>query len=138
MGSLAEAINKASADLVKTKKSLVFAYESTLYDIGESLVFFTPIKTGLASSNWNVSFVGHIPTERGIQSGIKGKASLDAISGQVKNMKVGKTALFSNPVDYIDDLEDGTSRQAPAGMVQPTKYRIEGIWLKNLKKFNVI
>ena len=137
MISLAQAAKDAAIATRRTRSFLVLSYHATLYDIGESLVFFTPYKTGLASSNWNVG-TAPISTERKVTEGIKGQASLNAMLSQVQHISMGTSAIFSNPIDYIDKLESGTSRQAPAGMVTPTRVRIDDIWIKNLKEFNII
>ncbi len=134
--SLAAAANNAAKALKEVKIDLTHCYKETLYDIGDALVFYTPLKTGLASSNWNVG-KGRISTVRNPKEGLKGTASLEAIESQIEVFNLGDTALFSNPVDYIDDLENGTSRQAPAGMITPTKARIDDIWLSNLRKYNL-
>ncbi len=135
--SLTKAAEDAAKAVKEVKVDLTHCYRETLYDIGDSLVFFTPLKTGLASSNWNVG-KGRISTVRNPKEGLKGTASLQAIGSQVSSINLGDTAIFSNPVEYIDDLELGTSRQAPAGMITPTKARIDDIWLSNLKKYNLI
>ena len=137
MTTLAEAAESVIADLKATKNALVASYQDTLFDIGDSLVFFTPLKTGLASSNWNVS-TGQKPTEREVLTGVKGTASLKAMRTQVKSITAGSTAIFSNPVEYIGDLEAGSSPQARAGMVTPTLTRIEGFWLENLRSYGIL
>ena len=136
--SIGDAARKSIASLKETRQGLTSAYQDTVYDIGESLVFFTPLKTGLASSNWGVSNSGSKSVERDVVSGTKGKASLDAILSAIPSLDFSKVTIFNNPVDYIDDLERGTSPQARAGMITPTKARITDLWLKNLKKHKVI
>lgn len=136
--SLAQGALQAAKELKRVRQDLTLCFRETLIDIGEALVFYTPIKTGLASSNWNVTDTGSIPLERQPIEGKKGAASIDAITVQVQSIKIGGVLVYSNPVDYIEDLEKGSSRQAPAGMVTPTKLRINGIWLANLKKYNLL
>ena len=139
MTSLAEAAKAAAASLTKMKKDLELSYQDTIVDIGGSLIFFTPIKTGLASSNWMVSNSGALGAERTVVEGEKGLASLRGIQSEVVNLELGKVAIFGNPVDYIDDLEGGSSQmQAPAGMVTPTVPRINRLWLTNLEKYKLI
>ena len=136
--SLGQAAKAAIAELKRTKANLVLAYQATLYDIGKTLVFYTPIDTGLASSNWNVSNKGRISTIREPVEGDKGTAALEAMAIQVKDLQPGTAATFNNPVDYTPDLEDGFSRQAPAGMITPTKPLIDAMWLNNLRQYNLI
>lgn len=132
------AINGVVKELKGVRDNLTLSYQNTLYDIGSTLVYYTPIKTGLASSNWNVTSGGKAGNLREPVRGEKGTASLTAISYQVQGIDAGEKALFYNPVEYIDDLEDGYSRQAPAGMVTPTLANVEDIWISNLKKQKLI
>lgn len=136
--SLATAAGEMIKDLQRVVENITLCYQATLYDVGATLVFYTPIDTGLASSNWNVDNVGTISIEREPIEGVKGLAALRAISGQVKLMKLGDTAIFSNPVDYIPKLEAGISRQAIGGMIIPTASRVDDIWLTNARKFKLI
>lgn len=136
--SLAAAALDAVAALKETRDNLAISYRDTIYSIGESLVFFTPLKTGLASSNWGVSNTGSKSVEREVQDGVKGKASLEAFSKMIPLLDFSKVAIFNNPVEYIDELEKGTSPQSRAGMVTPTKARVSDLWLANLRKNKVI
>lgn len=133
--SLAQAAREFAKELERTKDNLVLSYQMTLFDIGKTLVYYTPIDTGLASSNWNVSNTGGISAIREPEEGPKGQAALDAMFKQSQQIEIGKVAIFNNPVDYIPDLEDGFSRQAPAGMVTPTVPLIGDIWLSNFNKY---
>lgn len=138
MISLAQGALNAARELLGIKKGIEDAYVHTIRDIGESLVFYTPFRTGLASSNWNVSGNGNTSPERPVVEGIKGESSIQAIAAQSLGLKLGVTATFSNPVHYIDDLERGTSRQARGGMVTPTISRVNDLWLLNLEKQKII
>lgn len=136
--NFAAAISGVVKELKGVRDNLTLSYQNTLYDIGSTLVYYTPIKTGLASSNWNVTPKGKAGDIRQPVRGEKGLASLTAISYQVQGIDAGEQATFYNPVEYIGDLEGGSSRQAPAGMVTPTISNVEDIWIKNLKKQKLI
>lgn len=138
MASLSEAIRDSIKELKRVKENLILSYEATLYDIGGTLVWYTPLKTGLASSNWNVTNSERSEPVREPSGFEKGRAALDAMQGQIKQLKLGSEIIYYNPVEYIDDLEGGSSRQAPTGMISPTLARINGIWVQNLEYFKVI
>ncbi|MBW2636059.1 MAG: hypothetical protein JRC86_00790 [Deltaproteobacteria bacterium] len=85
----------------------------------------TPVKTGKARINWKVNFGTFKPTVR------KGPgtprveanrqlASTEALinaANRIKGWKVGSGSIYiGNGVDYIFDLDRGTSRQALSGM----------------------
>lgn len=132
------AVGGVVTELKRVRDNLALSYQNTLYDIGSTLVYYTPIKTGLASSNWNVTPRGTMTTQRQPIKGEKGAAALTAISYQVQGIQAGQQATFYNTVEYIDDLEGGSSRQAPSGMVTPTLTNIDNIWIENLKKSKLI
>lgn len=136
--NFAAAIKGVVTELKGVRDSLTLSYQNTLYDIGSTLVYYTPIKTGKASSNWNVTSASKSYNIREPVNGEKGLSSLTAISYQVQGIDAGETATFYNPVEYIEDLENGYSRQAPSGMVTPTMPNIEDIWISNLRKNKVI
>lgn len=137
--SLSAAIKATVSELEMIKQDLIISYQVTLYEIGKLLVFHTPIDTGRASSNWNVSSGQETEKERDPNdSGVKGELSIEAMSYQVKDLHEHLEALFYNPVEYLIDLDRGFSKQAPAGITQITANQIEKIWVKNLKENGLI
>lgn len=134
--SLAQMVARATKDLQEVKKNIEVSYKATLYQIGNTLVFYTPIDTGLASSNWNVVKEGQsAPAEREPVEGSKGLAALDEIALQVVSLKGGTPVVFVNPVEYIIDLDQGSSGQNRAGMTIPTASRVPDIWVGNFNNF---
>jgi hypothetical protein len=134
-------LSSAADDLIKELRginnNILLCYKATIYDTGSLLVYYTPIDTGLASSNWNVGNIGQVSIEREPIKGVKGLAALQEISRQVDSLVIGRDAYFRNPVDYISDLEAGTSKQARGGMINPTASRVDDLWMKNAKVFNL-
>jgi hypothetical protein len=89
------------------------------------VVLRTPVKTGAARINWKLSIgtpktnllkgpsTPRVDTNRNIASA---KALADAANA-IKGWKEGKGSIFiANPVEYIHDLDRGTSQQARSGM----------------------
>jgi len=89
------------------------------------VVLRTPVDTGRARINWKLSFgtpkasqiegpdTEKVETNRQIAST---KALVDA-ANKIKVWKIGKGNIFiANPVGYINDLDEGSSGQARAGM----------------------
>lgn len=136
--SLTQGIEGSLKELRRVKANLTLSFQDTLMDVGESLIFYTPLKTGLASSNWNMTDSTTVSSQRQPEGGTKGAAAISAMQSQVTSIDIGGITTFYNPVDYIDDLERGTSTQAPAGMITPTKVDIQSQWLRNLYKYNLI
>ncbi len=89
----------------------------------QRLVMLSPVDTGHFKRNWQVS--ANFPTSREVPGVDKdgylvlGEAE-QKLSMLVKVPYVG-TLWFNNNVDYAYDLEMGSSRQAPHGMIGVTK-----------------
>ena len=88
-------------------------------------VLRTPVQTGRARINWKLSAkrpkwgvkegpaTGKVATNRQVASA---EALINA-SNAIKNWKVGDGNIFiANAVDYIGELDTGTSAQARSGM----------------------
>jgi hypothetical protein len=84
------------------------------FDLLRRIVFKTPVDTGRARGNWQTSTSGSNDSE---VTGV----GLDPISiaGPIiaGALPYGQITLFNN-VKYIRRLEDGSSQQAPLGMVK--------------------
>lgn len=100
--------------LVKVIKKLSF-------DGFKNLVQITPWKTGRARSAWQVSVNG-APNEV-LYGGQKGVLYTSAPYVAPK-VKVGDIVHLYNNVFYTKFLEQGSSKQARAGMVEPTHLKI--------------
>ncbi len=91
----------------------------------KAAVLTTPVKTGRARTNWRVSF-GKASTalvappntpNRNVNREVAGARALIEAANQIARWKVGSGNIYiGNPVDYILDLDRGTSKQALRGM----------------------
>ena len=84
------------------------------------IVMRTPVDKGHARANWNVA-VGQ--PDRSITEGNDaGGGSTVSRGTQVVlgDFQAGQRLFITNAVDYVDELENGSSRQAPEGMVRVT------------------
>lgn len=99
----------------------------TALAVDQAVVLSTPVDTGRARSNWRVS-LGSRP--RGVinpyspGSGLgrgeqqNAQAAMAQAAAAVAQRRDGQDIYISNNVPYIGKLNDGSSRQAPAGFVQ--------------------
>lgn len=79
----------------------------------------TPVDTGRARGSWQV-LIGAAPTtETGVLDKT-GSQALQAGLAVLANVKAFDVIYISNPVHYVVYLENGSSKQAPAGMVDVT------------------
>jgi hypothetical protein len=120
---LADRMRKIDKELPQQLNSLIIR---AAWRVLDDLVTITPVDTTAALSNWQVSVntpVGNtIPAyvlgEHGSTYGESLLAALEAGSRTIQNKQPGQVLFISNLVDYITDLNDGSSRQAPANFVE--------------------
>lgn len=90
----------------------------------------TPRDTGRAANSWIVS-VGE-PDDTVADQGAGGRTGdppnafqLAEAAARLRALKAGDDSYVQTNLDYPQYLEDGSSRQAPAGMVRVTVMEIE-------------
>ena len=94
------------------------AVRKIAFDAFGMVVKKTPVDTGRARGNWNVSVDS---VNRNVDKEAKRQQSPDIKKGDGL-----KPIYITNSLDYIHDLENGTSKQAPNGMVAITVNEIRG------------
>lgn len=120
---LAESMGKLS---VKIEKEASRAAIETALAIVGNLVQVTPVDTSNAISNWQTSLDSPITNEiRPYYPGHAGSTQTESAVGALEQShdalsfkKPGQPIWIANNADYIRDLNDGSSRQAPAGFVE--------------------
>lgn len=100
----------AKADLVVRKIVL---------EVYASLVYKSPVDTGRFRGNWNISMAGFDPTVR-VEGFTKDSLPIIAKASHEVERYQGGRIYISNNLPYARRLEDGYSKQAPAGMVRIT------------------
>lgn len=86
----------------------------------------TPADTGRAISNWKISLLTspsfsifpYAPGRLGNTKDANINATIATASPIIASIKLGQVVMITNSVDYVQDLNDGTSKQQPAGFVQ--------------------
>lgn len=94
--------------------------------LARELILGTPVDVGTARSNWQVGTTpGASPrgayapgSKLGIGEGQNAAAAIAAAYAAVDATPTGADLYVSNPLDYIDELDKGHSRQAPPGLVK--------------------
>lgn len=88
-------------------------------DLYRAIVEKTPVDTGRAKASWGLS-TNHAEDIRNNPDGYTGSEIRQIVSENVSDFKVSihdDTVTIYNNLEYIKYLEDGTSQQAPTGMV---------------------
>ena len=114
--------NKALAEIVrlKTEEEALLIVKKVVIDAYARIVDRTPVDTGRARASWqfgiNTEPQGKVP-EGDYRSQIAG-----IVAENVSEIEAAPTAVWfiANNLDYIEALEAGWSKQAPAGMVSLT------------------
>jgi len=93
--------------------------------IDQAVVIATPVDTGRARSNWLVT-VGsqsetdippYVPGSQGSTAGPNVQKALDQAKAAVAAYKGAGAIFITNNLPYIQRLDEGWSKQAPAGYV---------------------
>jgi len=89
-------------------------------------IMMSPVDTGRFRGNWQTK-VGAAPA--GIVEVLdpSGQIATAKVQGAVAGMEVGDVIYMSNNLPYAGRLEDGSSTQAPGGMVKLTVQRWQPI-----------
>lgn len=106
-----------NANIIKRKAALA---------VDATVVLATPVDTGRARSNWQVSLNVPITDDRdafapgkaGSTGGTNAQAALNQGKGVIDSAQPGSGIYITNNLPYIGRLNDGSSAQAPAGFVQ--------------------
>lgn len=108
----------------KVKKKHVALVIKVARAAHETAFLMTPIDTSRAMSGWvsqvNVPYMGeptYTPGSRGSTLGEAVALNLQNIKDTAATYKFGQDWIIRNNVPYIVTLEDGHSKQAPAGMM---------------------
>lgn len=86
-------------------------------DLAESLVIKTPVDTTRAEANWQAA-LNTVPQDfdESKRNPSGSRANLEQAKRLAAQMKLGDVFVMANSTPYIFRLENGWSKQAPAGM----------------------
>lgn len=110
------ALRKSAKDLVG-KRLLVFQRKVTLAVL-RGVIFKTPVDTGRARGGWIVG-VNKVPNGMGRPDRNGGSAFAEGAS-KIGSLRPFSVVYVANNVVYVKYLEDGSSAQAPRGMLRLT------------------
>lgn len=112
---------------VKTTRQAEQVCRKISLDVLSRVIRKTPVDTGRARGNWLVE-QGNMPTSHDPNvTDTTGANALSEGSSVVKEWDIANVLYLMNNVPYILRLEDGYSKQAPAGMVKLTLREYPGI-----------
>lgn len=107
-------LEKAKQDQLDRAAMVVRAVAMDLYT---QLTTETPIDTGRAKGNWSMSRNAPSTGVNDISSPAEANSENRTQAASIK-IELGDVVWFSNNVSYIRRLNEGSSKQAPAGFVE--------------------
>lgn len=96
--------------------------QTIVFKVGESVVTLSPIDTGLFKGNWQLG-INETTSSSLLRYDTDGFETLSDIARKVNSFTAGQIAYLQNHVLYGHDLEYGSSKQAPEGVVGVTELR---------------
>lgn len=109
----------------KVEKAALAIFHGTSLDLFGKIVKRTPVDTGRLRGNWYATI--NTPSNQ-IDSGDQNRQQI------VSNAKLGESVFFVNNLPYASQIENGSSAQAPSGMVKVTITEFETIVSRNARK----
>lgn len=101
----------------RAKKQSLGVAQDVAAELSQKIVLLTPVDTTRAEANW-IAELNTVPQafDEGKRNLSGSRANLDNAKRVAKSIKLGDVFVIANSTPYIFFLEQGSSRQAPAGM----------------------
>lgn len=109
---------------VDVKGRTLTKYKSIVRDLGTSIVRDTPVDTGQARANWRFTTTKISGAYLASRRDPSGAAAIGRLASVVASLTLSKPVYMTNNAPYIQRLENGWSKQAPAGMLAKNVYRV--------------
>jgi Tfp pilus assembly protein FimT len=110
----------------KTSGNLDKIFRATCLAILRDVVMLTPVDTGRAKGNWQVTI--NVPAQGVLDfEDPTGVGAIAKATTFLATLEAGTTFVLTNNLEYILYLEDGTAKIAPFGMVKRTVAKYESI-----------
>lgn len=123
-----------SADLgrfrSKAMDSIDQARQAIILELFSSIILDTPVDTGRARGNWQTD-IGNPIKEAIDRIDQGGEAAIRQAQAKIASSGMADSLFMSNNLPYIEPLENGSSRQAPQGMVKRNFARVKQIVRRN-------
>lgn len=107
------------------------ALQATAVETIGRMIDRTPVDTGAAKYHW---FVRPLPDEGFDKARVdpSGQQPKQRAKGDVKLFRIGMMVWLVNSAPYMTYLEQGSSKQAPAGVVNITLAEVDFIWRRQI------
>jgi len=103
----------------KAQDKLTLAVRKISLEMFSRVILRSPVDTGRFRANWQVA-IGSVPTGTLESSDKAGTITVGKAQSAALGVQVGQTIALVNNLPYAQRLENGSSKQAPGGMVALT------------------
>lgn len=117
MALFEDVINRWVEETEEDVKSIL---QTIVFRIGREVVTLSPVDTGRFKGNWQLT-IGSPATGSLLRYDQSGGITIGDMQRVVRTLTPGQVAYIQNTVEYGYDLEYGSSKQAPDGMVRITE-----------------
>lgn len=100
----------------KTGGKMDLVVQKIALDLFSRVILRSPVDTGRFRGNWQVA-IGSVPSGTLEVNDATGEATVGKVQAAALGVNAGDTIYLVNNLPYAQKLEDGSSKQAPAGMV---------------------
>lgn len=126
-----------SEDIARHNKKALDAVEkirkATILDLFGNVILMSPVDTGMFRGNWRTATGS--PNGQNIDK-VRSPAQVE-LEIKLNIGVLGNVTFFSNSLPYALPLENGSSKQAPAGMVAIQVARFESVVAKHVARNRV-
>jgi len=116
----------------KATRAATNIFRGTALGLFANIVKRTPVDTGRLRANWQ-SEINSPPTGTAKDTDKGGGKTIKDAKNKTFKAKLGDSIFLVNNLPYAKVIEDGSSTQAPAGMVKVTVAEFQAIVNKNAK-----
>jgi len=117
---------------VETGRQVVVIHKKIALELLRRCVEKTPVDTGRAKGGWQLTLGSPTDGQTGrSDETARGEADSGTVSAALAalaGLKAFEVVWLSNNVEYIGELENGTSQQAPEGMLALSIEEVEGMF----------
>lgn len=110
----------------KTESKMERAFRKIVIDAYSDCILMSPVKSGRFRGNWQTA-IDVIPAGTLERLDPSGQIAIADVTNAALVTELGNTVYMANNLPYAERLEDGWSKQAPAGMVKLTIQRWQPI-----------
>ncbi len=126
LGAFNKSIDKFMREL--DRKEIPAFVRQITSELLTRVVLKTPVKTGRARGNWQVDDASNPTTTETNTTDPVGSATIEVGLNKLKSIRNLDNVTVVNNVPYIEALENGSSMQAPEGMLAISLEEIEVIF----------